>query len=76
MRFVTHANSSKAHNTVQVIYERLNTVRPKDALAIARAILETLNEGDYYSYGNFESAQAVERHVRKAVKELEGLPLA
>jgi hypothetical protein len=55
--------------------EQAEQLRPKDAVWLAQRLLVHV-EANGIDYGDFQSAQAVERYVRKAINALNGLSLS
>lgn len=56
-------------------YENAHYLTPRDAVRIARCLLENVCDAKMFDYAEFESAKAVEKYVNRACDALDRLSL-
>lgn len=76
IKFTPRAQRTASADAVeQRFYDGAHYLTPRDAVRIARCLLENVCDASMFDYSEFESAKAVEKNVNKACDALDGLAL-
>lgn len=71
----TYEARDKSSATFNALCVRAEKLSPKDAVRLAQRLLVAVDDNGI-DYADFQSAQAVQRYVRKAINALNGLSLS
>lgn len=67
------AQLDRSYEADRLASKHIKRMMPKHRMRLARAILQELIDGGHITYANFQSAQAAEKYIKRAAKNLEGL---